>query len=161
MQRIKPGGTFIMLLHKVDEWKTIKLLSLFDNFSQIELFKPLAGHRKRSSFYLIAKDVQPRQSEALSAVNEWKAAWKDATFPISGDKKTADRTDVSEEHVRLEEVSELLASFGERLINLGEPIWRIQKDALKRLLEGKNIQSSRAQRQELETAAQVASQVAS
>lgn len=33
MQRIKPGGTFVMLLHRVENWRTMKLLSMFDNFS--------------------------------------------------------------------------------------------------------------------------------
>ena len=37
MQRIKPGGTLIMLLHKVEMWQTMKLLRLFDEISQLEL----------------------------------------------------------------------------------------------------------------------------
>lgn len=155
LQRIKPGGTLIMLLHKVEAWRTMKLLCSFDRFSQIELFKPLAAHRKRSSFYLIAKNVQPRQPAAVGAVNEWKTIWKNATFKILSDPDIADRTDGSEEHERAEEVPEILASFGERWIKLGEPIWRIQRDALKKLIEGKKAQSSRRKCQESETAARV------
>ena len=130
MQRIKPGGTFIMLLHKVEMRKTMKLLSMFDKISEIELFKPLTGHRTRSSFYLIAKNVQPRQPEALVAINEWKAAWKKATFPLPADEGNGKGPDFVE-HVR-SEVSSLLTSFGERLIELGEPVWQIQKDALRK-----------------------------
>ncbi|KAL8824436.1 MAG: hypothetical protein Q9191_005057 [Dirinaria sp. TL-2023a] len=155
LQRIKPGGTLIMLLHKVEEWRTMKLLRLFDRFSQIELFKPLAAHRKRSSFYLIAKDVQPLEPAALGAVNEWKTTWKNATFKILSDPEIADSTDGSEEHVRVEEVAEILGSFGERWIKLGEPIWRIQRDALKKLIKGKKAQSSRRRCQESEAAAQI------
>lgn len=134
MQRIKPGGTFIMLLHKVEMRKTVELLSIFDKISKIELFKPIIAHGTRSSFYLIAKNVQPRQPEALAAINEWKAAWKNATFPSPADEGNRNRPDFVEEHGRQqnEEVSSLLASFGERLIELGEPVWKIQKDALRK-----------------------------
>lgn len=128
MQRIKPGGTFIMLLHKVEMWSTMKLLSVFDGISQIELLKPVRSHKTRGSFYLIAKNVQPHHPEALVAINEWKGAWKKATFPPSADEEKQNRTDVVEQH---EEVSSLLASFGERLIELGEPVWQIQKIALR------------------------------
>lgn len=128
MQRIKPGGTFIMLLHKVEMWNTMKLLSIFDEISQIQLFKPITSHKSRGSFYLIAKNVQPHQPEALVAVKEWKASWKNATFPPSIDGETRHRTDFVE---RDEEVSSLLASFGDRLIELGEPVWEIQKNALR------------------------------
>ena len=120
MQRIKPGGTLIMLLHKVELWKTMKLLNTFDKIAQIELLKPVAGHRTRSSFYLVAKDVRPGEAVALAAAAEWKTSWNNATFSVSAD------TDEDNE-----ELSRLLESFGERLIELGNPIWEIQKNALK------------------------------
>ena len=119
MQRIKPGGTLIMLLHKVEGWKTMKLLDTFDKIAQIELFKPGAGHKTRSSFYRIAKDVRAREAVALAAVAEWTKSWKNATLSISTE---TDRGN--------EEVSKLLESFGERLIELGNPIWEIPKNAL-------------------------------
>ena len=131
MQRIKPGGTFIMLLHKVEMWRTLTLLSIFDKISDIELFKPITCHRTRGSFYLIAKNVQPNQPEALVAIDEWKEAWKTATFPLSTDEWNQDQPVFVETHVLDEEVSSLLTSFGERLIELGEHVWQIQKNALK------------------------------
>lgn len=131
MQRIKPGGTFIMLLHRVETWRTIKLLSTFDKISEIELFKPITCHRTRGSFYLIAKNVRPDQPEALVAIDEWKESWKNATFPLSTDEWNQDQPDFVETHVLNEEVSCLLTSFGERLIELGEPVWQIQMNALK------------------------------
>lgn len=135
MQRIKPRGTFIMLLHKPEMWKTMGLLSIFDKISHIELFKPVKSHKNRSSFYLIAKNVQPNRPEAVAAINEWKAAWKNATFPSSVDEKDCGQPDFVETHVPNEEVSNLLASLGEPLIELGEPgepVWQIQKEALKK-----------------------------
>lgn len=114
-----------MLLHKADALRTIQLLALFDKISSIELFKPTKAHATRSSFYLIAKNVQPQQAEALAAVASWKKAWKEATFPQS--------TNEEAENVQIDiakEVEEVLSSFGERLIELGNPIWQIQRDAL-------------------------------
>ncbi|KAL2040578.1 hypothetical protein N7G274_006557 [Stereocaulon virgatum] len=138
MQRIKPGGTFIMLLHKPEMWQTMRLLRIFDEIATIRLFKPAKTHATRSSFYLIATNVNPELTVAVEAVAEWKTAWKEATFPDNVDDhndteqndihmgKNAEETDEQNE----EEVSELLESFGERLIELSEHVWRIQKDAL-------------------------------
>jgi len=131
MQRIKPGGTFIMLLHKIDSWRTIKLLSQFDSFAQIELFKPLAAHRTRGSFYLIAKNVQPHQPEALVAIEEWKVAWKMATLRPLVTEEPGQSPDSNEQEVRDGQVARVLASFGEKLIVLGELVWQIQSNALK------------------------------
>lgn len=131
MQRMKPGGTLVMLLHKVEMWQTMKLLSIFDKISQLQLFKPMTCHKPRGSFYLIAKHVQPLQQEALAAVNEWKMAWKEATFPVNASREDQDRLDRAEKNELNKEVSRLLIDFGERLIEIGEPVWQIQKDALR------------------------------
>ena len=99
MQRIKPGGTFVMLLHRVEKWRTMKSLSMFDNFFHVQLFKPLSCHTTRNAFYLIAKNVQPHQPEALVAINESRAAWKNARFPLFSDEGDQKRPDFIEEHV--------------------------------------------------------------
>jgi len=114
-----------MLLHKVDVFRTVQLLALFDKIASIQLFKPAKTHATRSSFYLIAKNVQPRNAEALAAVEGWKEAWRVATFPCFLDE---DFQDV--QAVDSTEVEDLLKIFGERVVELGNPIWQIQKDAL-------------------------------
>ncbi|KAE8444544.1 hypothetical protein EG329_014468 [Mollisiaceae sp. DMI_Dod_QoI] len=40
LQRIRQGGTLIMLLHKIEAWTTIELLYRFSQFASIEVFKP-------------------------------------------------------------------------------------------------------------------------
>ena len=55
LQRMEPGGKFVILLHKVEAWDTVWLLYQFSQFSQIHLFKQKTAHRFRSSFYLVAK----------------------------------------------------------------------------------------------------------
>lgn len=130
LQRIKCGGTLIMLLHKVDAWRTMKLLSTFEKFAEIELFKPVKCHGTRSSFYLIAKNVQPHSAEALAALREWKASWKNATFPPSTDGRPQGLRQLGQNGAQKGEIQDLLAVFGETLIELGEPIWQIQSEAL-------------------------------
>jgi hypothetical protein len=73
IKRIQPGGTFIILLHRVDAWYSVDLLQIFDAFSKIQLFKLEKIHAQRSSFYLIAKDVQPSHPKAIKAVEQWQS----------------------------------------------------------------------------------------
>ncbi|KUJ10153.1 uncharacterized protein LY89DRAFT_701089 [Mollisia scopiformis] len=80
MQCISEGGTFIMLLHKVEAWDTMDLLYRFLQFSDIELFKPIKKHAIRSTFYLVAKQVRPSSEAARLAVQHWKEGWWQATF---------------------------------------------------------------------------------
>ena len=130
MQRIESGGTLIMLLHKLAAYRTVKLLHLFDKFAQVQLFKPTSSHKIRGTFYLIAKHVQPGHPEAVAAVNEWKRVWKKLTFPTLDQDGQVKPPDAAKESELTQEVSDLLAVFGERIIELGEPVWQIQKAAL-------------------------------
>ena len=130
MQRIGSGGTLIMLLHDSAAYETIKLLHLFDNIAELQLFKSTSTHMKRGSFYLIAKNVQPGHPEAVAAVDEWKRVWKEVTFPTLDGNGQAKSPKAVNESERARQVSDLLRTFGERIIELGEPLWRIQKEAL-------------------------------
>jgi len=120
LQRIKTGGTFIMLLHKMEAWNTCTLLKAFEAFSTVVLFKPQRSHATRSSFYLVAKNVQPESSAAKEAVQEWKKVWFETTF--EGD---ATREGPSEGVVNA-----FLTDYGPRLVELGRGIWEIQARAL-------------------------------
>ena len=124
MQRIKSGGTLIMLLHDVGAYESIKILSVIDKIAKIQLFKPVSAHRKDGTFYVIAKDLQPGHPEAVAAVNEWKNIWKELTFPVIDTKALISKPG------RAEEAAELLERFAGRVVELGEPIWQVQKEAL-------------------------------
>ncbi|KAF8226608.1 hypothetical protein L208DRAFT_1406817 [Tricholoma matsutake] len=124
LQRIKKGGTFVMLLHKFATWYTCTLLKTFDAFSSVTLFKPESMHAKKSTFYLVAKNVQPQSGPAKEAVKEWKRVWYLATF--GGDEgRGSFQEDPSEELV-----AAFLEEFGSRLVQLGETIWGVQTRAL-------------------------------
>ncbi|KAM0795672.1 hypothetical protein BDR22DRAFT_825811 [Usnea florida] len=141
MERIKSGGTIIVLLHKADYYDNVKLIRLFDKISRLQLFKPVKGHGKKSSFYLVAKDMQPGRRVAQAAVSTWKQIWKDATFsstaaPTGDGNHAQDEAEVLLKHAEREKDShELVGSFGERLIELAEPLWETQRNALQTLME--------------------------
>ncbi|KAH8673789.1 hypothetical protein BX600DRAFT_509019 [Xylariales sp. PMI_506] len=127
-QRIKVGGTMIIRFHKVEAPDTAGLLQFFSEVSSVQLFKPARKHGIRSSFYMIAKDVQPQRAAALEAVKNWKHQWFVATFDTRRNVPPPDEADDSSN----EQVQSLVDTFGEELIRLGKPIWKIQADALRR-----------------------------
>jgi hypothetical protein len=64
-----------MLLHKIDSWGSASVLHAFSKFSKVAAFKPASKHATRSSFYMIAKEVDPMHPAAIASVNHWKEAW--------------------------------------------------------------------------------------
>ena len=125
LNRMKPGGTLIVLLHKVDAWDNILLLQTFETFSKIRLYKPKKIHATRSSFYLIAKAVQPESAQAIQAIEGWKADWWRSTF--GGEAGTG----LDKEEATENQVEEVLDRYGARLMEIGTPIWNIQLEAMK------------------------------
>lgn len=121
MRRIQKGGTFIMLLHKIEAWESMQLLQCFSRFAKVQVFKPQKKHAMRSSFYMIARDIDPAHKEVQEALERWKSSWRSLTL---------DSGRIPEPSV--DQVQELLADFGSALIQLGDPVWSIQLEALKR-----------------------------
>ena len=130
IQRIQSGGTLIVTLHNLGAYDSIKIVNIFDRAAKIQIFKPVSAHQKNGTFYLIAKELQPDHPELVVALKEWKKIWKALTFPVIDEDKNEDTTELSNEPEVAEEVLGLLDSFADRVIELGEPIWQIQKEAL-------------------------------
>jgi hypothetical protein len=72
LKHVKPGGTIIILLHKREAVDTVELLCQFSRFSSVPLFKPAKCHAKRSSFYMVASDIQTEHPEVITAIQSWK-----------------------------------------------------------------------------------------
>ncbi|KAL8711490.1 MAG: hypothetical protein Q9220_004148 [cf. Caloplaca sp. 1 TL-2023] len=126
MTRMNPGGTFIILLHKADAYDTLQLLRDFCSFASVSLFKPEPVHQQRSTFYMIAKNVQATGAEAGHFINHWQNAWVEAT--LGGDAGTG----IDRERPEEAEVDALLEDFGPKLIQMGREIWSIQAQGLQR-----------------------------
>jgi len=126
MQRILPGGTMVVLLRRPDTWETACLLYQFDSFSNIQLFKPRKKHAVRSTFYLVAKNIQPDVDSTKSALEDWKRSWFRATF--GGPEGTGER----EPEIDVQAVTKVMDEFGPKLVKLATPAWKIQAGALEK-----------------------------
>jgi hypothetical protein len=115
----------VVLLYKVEAWDTVSLLYRFNKFSSVKLFKPIKHHAKRSSFYMIATNIQSQHREAVSAVAGWKREWKAATFGTDEEFKKARRAECLD-------AEEVLGEFRSELVRLASEVWGIQARALEK-----------------------------
>ena len=123
LERVKPGGTMVVLLHKVEAPDTLLLLHTFDRFSSVRLYKHRRFHATRSSFYMVATHIQRQHPVVDVALRTWKEAWRIATFGT--DEEYAEtRT------IKPEDVQDILDDFGPRFVRLARVIWKIQATAL-------------------------------
>lgn len=70
----------VVLLYRIEMSYTMCCVYKFTKFSSVQVFKPVKHHAKRSSFYMVATNVQSRHPEAVLAIQFWKEQWKLATF---------------------------------------------------------------------------------
>ncbi|RAL08840.1 uncharacterized protein BO97DRAFT_353191 [Aspergillus homomorphus CBS 101889] len=124
LEHLRPGGTMVILLHHLEGYDVVKLVYAFSRFSSIRLYKPTKGHTTRSSFYLLASDVQNTNSQATRAIKEWKDFWYTATFETEEMYVKALTDGIGAEAI--------IEAFGRELIKLGTEVWSIQAKALKR-----------------------------
>lgn len=123
LNHLSPGGTMIVLLHKVEALATVQLLHAFDKFSSVQLYKNTKFHAKRSSFYMVATNIRADSEEAREAIERWKVQWKTATLGADNDYHEAIQ-------LNMLDVEAILKEFGSKLINIGRKIWEIQASAL-------------------------------
>lgn len=128
LEHLRPGGTMVVLLHRLEGWTTVNLVAAFRGFARIHLYKPTRSHTTRSSFYMVAADVQSRHADAVAAVQLWKERWRVATF--GSDDEYARSQALGQEEPAVEA---LLASLGPSLVEWGRDVWRKQAEALARM----------------------------
>lgn len=123
LEHVKPGGSMLVLMRKIEAWDSILVLRRFSMFSNVRLYKPACAHAKTSSYYMVATNIESRHKEAINSVLMWKRFWKAATF------------DTEAQFTHLFEslspyVDEVLEDFGPTLACLGKESWQIQANAL-------------------------------
>lgn len=123
LQRVQQGGTIIALLQQAHKWRIFALLWLFSKFSDIALFKPKEFHARKSSFYLVAKNVQANSSEARNAVAKFQKTWLLAT--------TRNTDHVKTEQLNEAEISSMIDMFGPVFIEMVRPVFATQANALR------------------------------
>lgn len=138
LQRIKQNGSMVILLHRLDGWDTVLLIYKLSQFSSIQLFKPEKKHAVKSSFYLVAKNIQSQGERIKTAIESWKRAWQIATF--------ASDAEYAEESRREDfRAPDILSKFGETLVSLSNTLWKIQFKALQKLDFIKNAMENEEQ----------------
>ncbi|OQE32774.1 hypothetical protein PENFLA_c001G06378 [Penicillium flavigenum] len=123
LQHLRPGGTMIVLLHRPEAWNTVNLIWKFHKVSSVRLFKPKSCYTKRTTFYMVATNVESQRPEAIEAVKLWKRIWRMATF---GSDEEYGKVLWDEEP----SVEALLENFGPELVKLGKAIWKTEADSL-------------------------------
>lgn len=116
----------IVLLHKLEAWDTVQVLYEFNKFSDVRLFKSKKSHAIRSSFYMIASNVQSRSDDALKVIAKSQNVWTLATFVLDEDSLRS----VFDFQGHLD-VERVLQEFSEDLIRLGNGVWSIQAASLR------------------------------
>ncbi|KAJ5646403.1 hypothetical protein N7490_002775 [Penicillium lividum] len=134
LQRIKPAGTLVMLLHHSYSPRVLRLLEAFYNFSQVTIFKPPKVHAKRTSFYLVAKNVEPQHERVRRLIREMRYSWRLLTTYIFGVKIPEIP---NEENDTEEAIEVILQSFGTTFVALAEPAWKIQTEAMESAFLGR------------------------
>ncbi|KAJ5914667.1 hypothetical protein N7504_003550 [Penicillium tannophilum] len=133
LQRIKSAGTIVVLLHQVYNPRVLRLLKAFENISQITLFKPPFCHAKRTSFYLVAKNVDPLHEVARRLVRDMRNSWRVRTTNAFDLEIPEGPVESNEDEENMEDI---MQSFGGKLISLAEPVWKIQTEAMEKAFLG-------------------------
>ncbi|KAI9372820.1 hypothetical protein BJX61DRAFT_505595 [Aspergillus egyptiacus] len=126
--RLRQGGSLVILLHKVESWKTVKILYALSQVADLQAFKPPKCHGIKSSFYLVAKNVELTHEPGKQAVAYWREIWRYLTF--------RECTDVSVPQDPLGEdpdelAAEIINFFGEEFLELARPVWEVQAKRLR------------------------------
>ncbi|RDW65895.1 uncharacterized protein DSM5745_09634 [Aspergillus mulundensis] len=126
LSHLKPGGTMIVLSHKIEAPAMVQMLYEFSRFSTVTVYKHAKFHAKRSSFYMIASGLKVDSEEAVALLERWRRKWKSLVLDM---KLTDERfAEMAEEGAPT--IEEILDTFGERLIEMGRTVWGVQAEAL-------------------------------
>jgi 23S rRNA U2552 (ribose-2'-O)-methylase RlmE/FtsJ len=129
LKRLNPGGTMIVLLHRSSRVRIFRLLHMFSKFSQVQIFKPKKSHAIKSSFYLVAKDIQSESPSCLEVMDLFKLIWERATLK---DESASSALLYRELGLVEKSLQPELDEFGDMFVMLIRHTWKIQADALEK-----------------------------
>lgn len=76
---------------------------------------------------MAATNVEPQVPESEQAIEGWKMQWRYVTLDDTGSAASEESTDVGLDVVRL-----ALEGFGERLMSMSRPVFKVQANALRK-----------------------------
>jgi hypothetical protein len=128
MHRLKPGGSIVLLLHRIESWDTVCILHAFNEFSDIQLYKHPKAHAIKSSFYLVARRVNLEHHTARESMDYWESLWRYLTFKHFQEVPLSRSSLYESDDVF---VQNMINNLGPQFLRLAEPIWKIQAEALR------------------------------
>ncbi|KIO30245.1 hypothetical protein M407DRAFT_225084 [Tulasnella calospora MUT 4182] len=136
LEAIKEGGTIFIKLSKPASFTTASVLYLLDSIcSSLETIKPRTVHGNRGTFYAIARGVQ--RGEAMEG-------YVDILYKMRQDflNGALDLDNVLSHYEQIITLARLREIYIPRLIELGTPVWEVQREHLERFIRDKALDSA-------------------
>ncbi|KAF8682801.1 FtsJ-like methyltransferase [Rhizoctonia solani] len=136
---IHPGGRIFLTLRNVENPLTAQILVALNQISTgIHTLKSRTIHRHRPNFYALATGIQTNSSQYTSLVHSLKKLWWTMTFGGEGGQG---RDVTWTEKEMIAPWDDVMSEAGLALIiRLGNPVWRIQFNALLRTLQAQGME---------------------
>ncbi|KAL4798588.1 hypothetical protein BDV19DRAFT_386070 [Aspergillus venezuelensis] len=80
LTHLKPGGRMIILLYELASPDSVLILNAMDKFANLRLFKSTEYKATWGKSYGVATNVRSDSKEAGAAIDQWRNAWRCATF---------------------------------------------------------------------------------
>ncbi|KAK1147373.1 hypothetical protein N8T08_001454 [Aspergillus melleus] len=130
LDRLKKGGSLVLLLHQIDAWHTVCILHALSRFADIQVYKHPEIHAIKSPFYLVAKNVNLNHEHVKQTITNWRDLWRYLGFKDHAD--AARMTWRYDEIDNDEGLKREVQQFGPRFLELARPVWKIQAIAMRR-----------------------------
>lgn len=132
LEALNDGGIIFIKLSKLASFSTASIFYLFDSIcSSLETIKPRTVHGNRGTFYTIARGVQ--RGEVLDGnINTLRAMRQSLINLGNSDADLADS--ILPIYEQIVTSTQLKEEYIPRLIELGTPVWEVQKDFLANLV---------------------------
>ncbi|KAG6830984.1 hypothetical protein H0H92_013456 [Tricholoma furcatifolium] len=140
LKAVKRGGTIMIKLSLPHKPFAAKILYMFKIISyKLCCWKPKSMHANRGTFYAVAKGVGKGQENSRIPVFllAFQELWVSLTF---GGEEGLGRFMTPEDLDFLITEDDLMSDHLDWLLNLGDPLWRCQADALRHLYQRRGIE---------------------
>jgi len=129
INHLKPGGSMALLLQRIEAWDTVCILNAFSQFSDIQLYKHPKCHAMKSSFYLVAKNIDLEHPAAKQSVSHWRNLWRYLTFKEFDNILLPDSSLYGSDDAF---VQSMIDDFGPQFQRIAQPVWGCQAKALRK-----------------------------
>ncbi|KAG8956635.1 hypothetical protein FRC04_000113 [Tulasnella sp. 424] len=132
LEAVNDGGIIFIKLSKVASFSTASILYLFDSIcSSLETIKPRGVHGNRRTFYTIVRGAQ--RGEVLEGYVNTLRSMRQSLINL-GDSDPDLVDSILPIYEQIVTPAQLKEEYISRLIELGTPVWEVQKESLASLI---------------------------